>query len=165
MWERHLAVKGWPAALLGLLVATQFGGCASTLAPEAPGGTSQNPPDRKSTPVFDKSKLASWQLAYVKDKDIWLAKGDLSGARVLIKNADSPTWSPDSQLLAYRTGDSIRIRDMKSGQDRLLRSSHDFAENEWSRARLHMSFDPLLPEACRARGEADPRHRPEREGT
>jgi WD40-like Beta Propeller Repeat len=112
------------------------------------------PAAEPARPAFDKSKLAGWELAYVKDKDIWLAKGDLSGAKILEKNADSPTWSPDGKLLAYRKDTSIWIRDIESGRDRLLRASPAFASPEWSGHCLNMSFDPLLPELVVPQGKS-----------
>ena len=49
----------------------------------------------------------SWRLAYVGAGGIWVAKGDGTGARLLIKDGEAPAWSRDHRRLAFARGGNV----------------------------------------------------------
>ncbi len=51
----------------------------------------------------------SWKLAFVRNGNIWIAHGDGSGQRLLIKTATAPAWSPDRKWIAFPRGGNVWV--------------------------------------------------------
>ena len=60
----------------------------------------------------------SWRILFVRYREVteeppvavpdtWIAKGDGSGQRMLIKDAQRPTWSPDRKQIAFFRGGNL----------------------------------------------------------
>jgi len=66
--------------------------------------------------------LKSWRLAFVRRGDIWIANGDGTGQRVLIRNASSPCWSPDRKQIAFARHGNVWVADSDGRGARQLTS-------------------------------------------
>jgi len=70
---------------LVIVLSAAVGLSAPTLASPSPGG----------------SGTASPELAFARDGDIWTIRADGSRARLLLRNAYAPAWSPDGSRLVF----------------------------------------------------------------
>ncbi|HEX5322234.1 MAG TPA: hypothetical protein VFW40_00510, partial [Capsulimonadaceae bacterium] len=70
--------------------------------------------------------LKAWKLAFVRNGDIWIANGDGTGQRVLIKNGDVPCWSPDKKQIAFERDSNIWVANVDGSHQRPL-------TNQWRR--------------------------------
>ena len=64
--------------------------------------------------------LRAWRLAFVRNGNIWVANGDGSGQRLLIRHASSPCWSPDKKQIAFVQGSNIWIANADGSHPRQL---------------------------------------------
>ena len=85
--------------------------------------------------------------------DLWIMQADGTGKRRLATNAESPTWSPDGQLIAYvRDVGNIHIRIVNAagGDDhRLTADSLEAIQPAWSPDGSHIAFVSLDPNQIR----------------
>lgn len=88
--------KRWKFLLVGLVC---FALMAANMILET--GSAEKPSGQKKPPL-----PKSWKLLFVRYGDIWIANGDGTGQRLLIKNGCKPCWSPDRRHIAFfRDGD------------------------------------------------------------
>jgi dipeptidyl aminopeptidase/acylaminoacyl peptidase len=64
--------------------------------------------------------LARWEVAFERGGDIWIANGDGSNQRVLIKTGHSPAWSPDGSQLAFVRGNRLMISEADGSRLRVV---------------------------------------------
>lgn len=64
--------------------------------------------------------FGKWMIAFVREHDIWTARGDGTGQRLIIKNGDAPCWSKDKRRLAFYRDGNIWVADAKSRNQRQL---------------------------------------------
>lgn len=84
------------------------------LAGDAPDEAPRRKPRRRPpTP-------ATWRLAFVRDGDIWTAKGDGSDQRRAIRNGGSPCWSPDRTQIAFSRDGNIWVANADGTGERQL---------------------------------------------
>jgi Tol biopolymer transport system component len=94
--------------------------------------------------------MRSWPLAFVRDGDIWVANGDGTGQRLLIKNGEAPAWSPDKRRIAFARNSNVWVasadgreqRQVTSrwGTDRSRSDRHDSFDDDRA---IDISWDPL----------------------
>jgi Tol biopolymer transport system component len=64
--------------------------------------------------------VRTWRIAFVRDGSIWMCNGDGSEQKLLIRNAYSPSWSPDRSRIAFaRDGDIWVAKADGTGQQAL----------------------------------------------
>lgn len=56
-------------------------------------------------------EFRAWQLAFVRDKNLYVSRGDGSGPKMVAQSADTPCWSPDRRKLAFSRGNGLWIVD------------------------------------------------------
>jgi len=88
-----------------------------------------------------------WQVAFERKSDIWIANGDGTNARVLLKNGTNPSWSRDGKRLAFRRGSNICVYNLQSKRLRAVaKIPASWIENvDAFEAGISMEWDPLLP--------------------
>ncbi|MCO5297570.1 MAG: hypothetical protein M9921_12010 [Fimbriimonadaceae bacterium] len=97
-----------------------------------------------------------WELAFVRDDDLWVGRGDGSGTTLVAKQANSPTWSFDGRWLAYRQGRTLRLMDTRTNKTTTLAEGGEVLETGpagWGIDRVQMTFDPIQPKLVVAMGE------------
>ena len=82
-----------------------------------------------------------WEIAIVRDNAIWLGRADGTQMRCLIKNADTPRWSPNGGKLAYARGEEIWIHDFNKQTNRRIARFPKLKQDE----RKYIEWDPKLP--------------------
>jgi len=91
--------------------------------------------------------LRAWKLAFVRDGDIWIAHGDGSGQELLLKNAQSPAWSPDRKQIAFAREGNVWVAKADGTEQRQVTkkwkrgSSGARAPQRWS---VLITWDPRL---------------------
>jgi len=55
------------------------------------------------------ASFGQWNLAFIKDKDLYISRGDATQKRLIAKTADTPCWSPDKTKLAFSRGNAVWI--------------------------------------------------------
>ena len=50
-----------------------------------------------------------WKLAFVRNNNIWVSKGDGTDQRMIIKNGRSPYWSPGKNQIAFARSNNVWI--------------------------------------------------------
>ena len=50
-----------------------------------------------------------WKLAFVRNNNIWVSKGDGTDQRMIIKNGRSPYWSPGKNQIAFARNNNVWI--------------------------------------------------------
>jgi len=55
------------------------------------------------------SEFKTWSLAYIKDRNLYVSRGDGSSPRLVVKKADTPCWSPDRKQLAFSRKNAVWI--------------------------------------------------------
>lgn len=61
--------------------------------------------------------LRPWQLAFVRDNDIWVSNGDGTDQKLVIEDSQSPAWSPDKAQIAFVRDSNIWVAEADgSGQ-------------------------------------------------
>jgi Tol biopolymer transport system component len=83
-----------------------------------------------------------WELAIVRNEDIWLSRADGTQMRRLIQHADTPRWNPDGTKLAYAKGLDIWIHDFKRRTDRRVARFPKLDRNDNGK---YLEWDPKLP--------------------
>lgn len=73
---------------------------------------------QREPPVLQPSK--SWKLAFVRDGSIWVANGDGTDQRLLIKNSDSPAWSADKAHIAFAREGNVWVAQADGSRQRPL---------------------------------------------
>lgn len=64
--------------------------------------------------------LKAWKLAFVRDGNIWVANGDGTEHKLIIKNGESPCWSPDRKQIAFARDGNVWVANADgSGQKQL----------------------------------------------
>jgi hypothetical protein len=63
---------------------------------------------------------SQWQVAFEREGDIWIANGDGSNERLLIKNGSAPEWSPDGEQIAFVRAGSVLTADANGKSVKLL---------------------------------------------
>ncbi|HZT42238.1 MAG TPA: DPP IV N-terminal domain-containing protein [Chthonomonadaceae bacterium] len=91
---------GFAAALLFCLIAAKASPQATR--PEAP------------------EPLRAWKLAFVRGGNIWVANGDGTGQRLLLRNASAPCWSPDKKRIAFVRAGNIWVANADGSHPRRL---------------------------------------------
>lgn len=66
--------------------------------------------------------LKTWKLAFVRDKDIWVSNGDGTDQKLLIKNADNPSWSPNKKRIAFMRDCNLWVANSDGSKERPLTS-------------------------------------------
>jgi hypothetical protein len=51
----------------------------------------------------------AWRIAFVRNNNIWVANGDGSGQKLIIRNAQAPAWSPDKKQIAFARNNNIWV--------------------------------------------------------
>ncbi|MBI2301557.1 MAG: PD40 domain-containing protein [Armatimonadetes bacterium] len=86
-----------------------------SLAPSPPAAP-RTAPAQLAAPVLQ----ASWRLLFARDVDTWVAAGDGSGQRLLIRHAQSPCWSPDHKAIAFVRAGQVWTANAEGGNLRQL---------------------------------------------
>ena len=89
------------------------------------------------------STLRPWKLAFERDGNIWVANGDGTEQKLLLKNAHSPAWSPDQKQLAFARNCNLWVTQADGSRQRSLTS-------QWKQRRPDMceiaiSWNPTQP--------------------
>jgi Tol biopolymer transport system component len=94
--------------------------------------------------------LKTWKLAYVKDDSIWVANGDGSGRKLIVKNGESPCWSPDKKQIAFARRGDIWVAMADGTRPRQLTRRWNWGPAEMKKARgfednrdIDISWEPL----------------------
>jgi len=94
----------------------------------------------------DPTPSRTWKLAFVRDDDIWVANGDGSGPRRLIRNRTRPCWSPDRKRIAFVRGGNIWAADANGQGQRQLTAfpaeRDDFAADDDGDLYVDLTWDP-----------------------
>jgi Tol biopolymer transport system component len=53
--------------------------------------------------------LRPWKLAFVRDNNIWVSKGDGTDQKLIIENGQTPSWSPDKSRIAFVRDNNIWV--------------------------------------------------------
>jgi Tol biopolymer transport system component len=85
----------------------------------------------------------TWKLAFVREGNIWVANGDGSNQKLLITNAESPSWSPDRKQIAFSRDCNLWIAESDGSKQRPL-------TNRWKKGNPDMcvfqiSWNPRNP--------------------
>ena len=64
----------------------------------------------------------NWRIAFVRDGSIWACSADGSQQRLLIKDAHSPSWSPDRSHIAFARGGEVWVAAVDGGGQRAITS-------------------------------------------
>jgi len=64
--------------------------------------------------------LKSWQVAFVRDGNIWVANGDGTDQRRIIRKGQAPAWSPDRKRIAFARYGNIWVAAADGGKQRRL---------------------------------------------
>jgi dipeptidyl aminopeptidase/acylaminoacyl peptidase len=79
--------------------------------------------------------LHSWKLAFVRDNNIWVSRGDGKDQRLLIENGRAPSWSPDKTAIAFVRAYNIWIANADGSNQHPVTSMWD-------------KCDPLFESRC-----------------
>jgi len=60
-----------------------------------------------------------WKLVFVRNNNIWVAKGNGTDQRLIIKNGRSPCWSPDKAKIAFARNNNVWIAKADGSGQRL----------------------------------------------
>lgn len=88
----------------------------------------------------------SWKLLFVRNNDIWIANGDGTGQRLIIKNGRKPCWSPDRRQIAFFRDGNLWIANADGTNQRQLTSFPPMS-SEWDwkmEYSLGISWDPKV---------------------
>jgi len=76
------------------------------------------------TPPSTQAKPASrWTIAFVRSGDIWMANGEGNEQRLVIRNGEAPSWSPDKTVLAFARKGDVWISDPNGQNQKQLTDS------------------------------------------
>lgn len=116
-------------------------------AAEAPVGLKVPSSDRRLSDAIKASP--GWELAFVREGDLWVAHADGSHLARIAKLADSPVWSHNGRLLAYRQSSNLCVLDFERNHTVMLSKRLDINDGDV----LQMTFDPQCPSLVVAIGE------------
>jgi hypothetical protein len=77
-------------------------------------------PRRAPTAAQPAHPLRAWRLAFVRDGNIWVANGDGSGQKMIIRDGSAPAWSPDKKQIAFARGGNIWVANADGRKQRRL---------------------------------------------
>jgi Tol biopolymer transport system component len=83
---------------------------------------------------------ANGLIAFVRGGDVWIAKPDGTGQRVLIPGADAPAWSANGRNLAFDRGGEVWVA-RADGTDQRQVTSGGGANPTWSPAGDRLAFE------------------------
>jgi Tol biopolymer transport system component len=84
----------------------------------------------------------AWKLAFVRDGDIWIANGDGTGQRRLIRKGVSPCWSPDRKQIAFARDSNIWIANADGTGQRQLTSAWKKTRSDEDET-ISLSWNPV----------------------
>jgi len=93
----------------------------------------------------------SWKLAFTRDGNIWVANGDGTSQRLLIRNAEAPAWSPDKRQIAFARDGNVWVANADATNQRRLTSrwhketwDYDHPNDHAMGRNVDISWDPQL---------------------
>jgi len=95
------------------IAVTLTGGSAPTTHP-----TTDTP-----SPSTSAKPASRWTIAFVRSGDIWMANGEGNEQRLVIRNGQSPAWSPDKTVLAFARKGDVWISDPNGQNQKQLTDS------------------------------------------
>jgi Tol biopolymer transport system component len=78
--------------------------------------------------------LRSWKLAFVRNGDIWVSKGDGTDQKLIIKKGQAPSWSPDKSRIAFVRDNTIWVAMADGSEQRPVTAPwryYDPKHNAW----------------------------------
>jgi hypothetical protein len=93
---------------------------AFTVVAAPPSPAPQNPSDQTQLP---EASTVKWMFAFVRGGDIWVADGDGINQRMIIEDADAPSWSPDKSLIAFARHGDVWVADWRGENQKRLTST------------------------------------------
>lgn len=81
-----------------------------------------------------------WKLAFVRNGDIWTARGDGSGSKRIIKNGFSPAWSPDKKRIAFARDNNVWVANSDGTKQKKLTHFPDKRPDVYSVQDIQISW-------------------------
>ncbi|MBI4595821.1 MAG: DPP IV N-terminal domain-containing protein [Candidatus Tectomicrobia bacterium] len=86
--------------------------------------------------------IKTWKLAFVRDGNIYVSNGDGSEQKLLINNAESPSWSPDREQIAFARNNNMWVARVDgTGQGPLTFKWKKRHQDSWYRD-IYISWHP-----------------------
>ncbi|HEX5322235.1 MAG TPA: hypothetical protein VFW40_00515 [Capsulimonadaceae bacterium] len=64
----------------------------------------------------------AWKLLFVRTGNIWVANGDGTGQKLVIKDGDAPCWSPEKKMIAFAREGNVWVANADGSHERQLTS-------------------------------------------
>ena len=91
-------------------------------------------------------EFKAWPLAYIKDQNLYVSRGDGSSAHLIVQKADTPCWSPDKKKLAFSRGNAVWVVDADGKglrQVAKLKGPYEIESLSWVKKVLWEFDDPF----------------------